>query len=127
MSGTVYRIGEAARLLNLKTYVLRFWETEFPQLVPERAESGQRLYTEQNIELLKQIRYMLHEQGLTIEGARKVLAEQQISRNEALRAEQAACKSVPAENGIPRDVLLDVMDELQELRSMLGDVDSRRT
>lgn len=127
MSGTVYRIGEAARLLNLKTYVLRFWETEFPQLVPERAESGQRLYTEQNIELLKQIRYMLHEQGLTIEGARKVLAEQQISRNEALRAEQAACKSAPAENGIPRDVLLDVMDELQELRSMLGDVDSRRT
>ncbi|MFV0423316.1 MerR family transcriptional regulator [Oleidesulfovibrio sp.] len=126
MSGTVYRIGEAARLLNLKTYVLRFWETEFPQLVPERAESGQRLYTERNIELLKQIRYMLHEQGLTIEGARKVLAEQQSSQSAAQCAEEAATQPAPAENGIARNVLLDVLDELQELRSLLGDVDSGR-
>ena len=74
MSEKVYRIGEAAALLELKDYVLRFWETEFPQLVPVRTEKGQRLYSEENIALLRRIKYLLHEQGMTIEGARRVLA-----------------------------------------------------
>lgn len=73
MSGRTYKIGEAAQLLNLKSYVLRFWETEFPQLDPIRTEKGQRLYSENDLELLKFIRHLLHERGLTIEGARKVL------------------------------------------------------
>ena len=73
MSGRTYKIGEAAQLLNLKSYVLRFWETEFPQLSPLRTEKGQRLYSEADLELLKFIRHLLHERGLTIEGARKVL------------------------------------------------------
>lgn len=68
-----YKIGEAATLLNLKTYVLRFWETEFPQIAPLRTEKGQRLYRAKDIELLERIRYLLHEQGLTIDGARKIL------------------------------------------------------
>lgn len=68
-----YKIGEAATLLNLKTYVLRFWETEFPQIAPLRTEKGQRLYTPKDIELLERIKYLLHEQGLTIDGARKIL------------------------------------------------------
>lgn len=72
---TTYKIGEAATLLNLKTYVLRFWETEFPQIVPLRTEKGQRLYTEENLALLERIRFLLHERGLTIEGARKILHE----------------------------------------------------
>ena len=73
---TTYKIGEAAALLNLKTYVLRFWETEFPQIAPLRTEKGQRLYTEEHLALLDRIRFLLHERGLTIEGARKVLAEE---------------------------------------------------
>lgn len=73
---TTYKIGEAAALLNLKTYVLRFWETEFPEIVPLRTEKGQRLYTEGHLALLERIRYLLHERGLTIGGARKILAEE---------------------------------------------------
>lgn len=73
MSGKMYRIGEAAALLGLKSYVLRFWETEFPQLEPVRTDKGQRLYTEEHIELLKLIRKLLHERGLTIDGARRIL------------------------------------------------------
>ena len=68
-----YRIGEVAELLNLKTHVLRFWETEFPQLAPLRTGKGQRLYTEEHIGLLRRIQQLLHEQGMTIEGARRVL------------------------------------------------------
>ena len=73
---TTYKIGEAAALLNLKTYVLRFWETEFPDIAPLRTEKGQRLYTEEHIALLERIRYLLHDRGLTIGGARKALAEE---------------------------------------------------
>ena len=69
-----YRIGEVAELLDLKTHVLRFWETEFPQLAPLRTGKGQRLYTEENVALLRRIRQLMHEQGMTIEGARRVLA-----------------------------------------------------
>ncbi len=74
MAGKTYKIGEAAELLKLKSYVLRFWETEFAQLVPLRTEKGQRLYTEEHIELLRRIKTLLHDRGLTIEGARKVLS-----------------------------------------------------
>lgn len=76
MQERTYRIGEAAKLLNLKTYVLRFWETEFTQLNPHRTDKGQRLYSEQDVAMLRTIRHLLHERGLTIEGARKILAEQ---------------------------------------------------
>ena len=73
---TPYKIGEAAALLNLKSYVLRFWETEFPDIVPLRTEKGQRLYTREHLALLQRIRYLLHDRGLTIGGARKMLAEE---------------------------------------------------
>lgn len=73
MREKTYRIGEAADMLHLKSYVLRFWETEFPQLAPLRTGKGQRLYTDHHIALLQRIRQLLHEQGMTIEGARRVL------------------------------------------------------
>ncbi|MCL1889712.1 MAG: MerR family transcriptional regulator [Desulfovibrionaceae bacterium] len=73
MPATSYKIGEAAKLLQLQSFTLRFWETEFPQLRPGRTEKGQRLYSEADLELLRRIRHLLHERGLTIEGARKIL------------------------------------------------------
>ena len=72
-SEKTYRIGEAAELLNLRTSVLRFWEEKFPQIDPYYTEKGQRIYTESHIALLRRIRHLLHEQGLTIEGAKRVL------------------------------------------------------
>jgi DNA-binding transcriptional MerR regulator len=71
-----WKIGQAARLLDLKTYVLRFWESEFPQLEPVRTASGQRRYTSEHIELLQRIKRLLYEEGLTIEGARRKLEEE---------------------------------------------------
>lgn len=75
MSERLYKIGEAAQILGLKSYVLRFWESEFIELSPDRTGKGQRLYSEPDLQLLQFIRHLLHERGLTIEGARKVLAE----------------------------------------------------
>lgn len=76
MSQKTYRIGEAAAKLNLKSYVLRFWETEFSQIAPIRTEKGQRLYTESDLAVLSRIRFLLHERGLTIDGARRLLREE---------------------------------------------------
>lgn len=69
------RIGEAARILGLEPYVLRYWETEFPQLAPLRTEKGQRLYTQDDMNVLRRIQKLLHEEGLTIDGARRRLVE----------------------------------------------------
>jgi len=70
-----FKIGEAARLCALKPYVLRYWETEFRSIRPQKTRSGQRLYRRQDIELLLRIRQLLHEQRFTIEGARTRLRE----------------------------------------------------
>jgi DNA-binding transcriptional MerR regulator len=74
-------IGEVAKELNLieletgkaKTYILRFWEKEFPQLRPKLRAKGRRYYTQENIKLLKKIHYLLKDKGLTIKGAKKII------------------------------------------------------
>ncbi len=76
MEEKTYRIGEVAERLQLKSYVLRFWETEFSQLTPLRTEKGQRLYTEAHVTLLQHIKRLLHEKGMTIDGARRMLQEE---------------------------------------------------
>lgn len=80
MNERLYKIGEAACMVELESYVLRYWETEFSHLCPKRTPKGQRLYSDKDIDLLFKIRYLLHEQGLTIEGARKVLKNSSLSQ-----------------------------------------------
>ena len=70
-----FKIGEAARLCALKPYVLRYWETEFRSLKPQKTRSGQRLYRRQDIEHLLRIRDLLYGRRFTIEGARTRLRE----------------------------------------------------
>lgn len=72
-----YKIGQIAALLGLKPFVLRFWETEFPALQPIRTPKGQRLYTDDHLRLLKSIQRLMHSEGMTLEGARRKLAERQ--------------------------------------------------
>ena len=70
-----FKIGDAARLCALKPYVLRYWETEFHSIKPQKTRSGQRLYRRQDVELLLRIRHLLYDQRFTIEGARTRLRE----------------------------------------------------
>jgi DNA-binding transcriptional MerR regulator len=70
-----YKIGHAAQMLDVEPYVLRFWESEFPQLKPIRTPKGQRLYTDEHIAMIRRIKHLLYNQGLTIEGARRRLEE----------------------------------------------------
>lgn len=68
---TYFKIGEVACLADIKTSVLRYWETEFSFLNPEKSSAGQRLYTKQDIEMVQQIKQLLYHEKYTIEGVRK--------------------------------------------------------
>jgi DNA-binding transcriptional MerR regulator len=70
-----FKIGEVARLCAVKPYVLRYWETEFKSLRPQKSRSQQRLYRKRDVELLLRIRHLLYEKRFTIEGARTRLRE----------------------------------------------------
>ena len=68
-----FRIGEVATLCRLPAYVLRFWESEFPQLKPVKSSTGQRMYRRRDVENVLRIKQLLYDQGFTIVGARQQL------------------------------------------------------
>src|ERR1043165_9146350 len=70
-----FRIGEVSKLCRLPAYVLRFWETEFPQLKPVKSSTGQRMYRRKDVESVLKIKGLLYEQGFTIPGARQQLLD----------------------------------------------------
>jgi DNA-binding transcriptional MerR regulator len=70
-----FRIGEVSRLTATKTFVLRYWETEFPMLQPEKSPKGHRLYRREDVQTVMEIRRLLYDEGFTIAGARRHLRE----------------------------------------------------
>ena len=94
-------IGEVAKILKLKvnkkgalpTHIIRFWETQFKQIKPKILNSNRRYYDEKNIDLLRKIKYLLKDQGMTINGVKKVLDNQ-----DTLKLDEMADKSIKAEN-----------------------------
>jgi len=77
-----YSINEVSRITELEKYVLRFWETEFEQLQPQKNKSGNRTYTNGDIKLILEIKKLLREQRYTIEGAKKILSGWKKEENE---------------------------------------------
>jgi DNA-binding transcriptional MerR regulator len=108
-----FRIGEVARLCGVETYVLRFWETEFPQMRPNKSGTGQRLYRKRDVEMAMRVRKLLHEEGYTIAGARQVLAQE-------ARELRATSPQLPLIEGGASPVR--VKAKLQKVRSELRDL-----
>lgn len=106
-----FRIGEVAKLAKLEPYVLRFWETEFPSLRPNKSTKGQRLYRRREVEMVLQLKSLLHEQGFTIEGARKKLKAEHQGRK--------AQTALPLAAGGDGELLRKVRDELQAIATLL--------
>ena len=107
-----FRIGEVSRLSRLPAYVLRFWETEFPQLRPTKSGTGQRMYRRRDVESVLLIKRLLYEEGFTIAGARQ-----------HLRAEVKAGKEQPAlpfSRKASQDGLLAVRHGLKEILDILS-------
>ena len=67
------KIGEACKKVDIQPYVLRYWETEFPALSPNKSKSGQRVYTAEDLQVIGRIKELLYEEGFTIAGAKKKL------------------------------------------------------
>ena len=102
-----FKIGEVARIVGVKPYVLRYWETEFRVLRPGKTRSKHRLYRRRDVETLIKIKTLLHDQRFTIEGARKQLrAEIEASSTEWPNTEQLR------ELGQIRDRLIDLRKTL---------------
>ena len=81
-----YRIQEAAEITGLKPYVLRFWETQFKELAPEKDQNDQRRYRQSDIEIILKIKHLLYEEKFTIAGARQHLRAQKAQKRSAKRS-----------------------------------------
>jgi len=105
-----FRIGEVSKLCKLPAYVLRFWESEFPQLKPVKSSTGQRMYRQRDVENVLRIKKLLYEEGFTIAGARQQL--------------KAEGKPAKQQSGLPfpksrSDSLKKVRQGLQEILGIL--------
>ena len=74
-----YSIGEVSKMVGLKSYVLRYWETEFKQLSPPKNRAGNRTYRQKDIDLILKIKDLLHGKKFTIEGARSVVSGKNVT------------------------------------------------
>lgn len=124
-----FKIGEVCEITGVQPHVLRYWETEFPQLAPEKNRAGQRVYKRRDIELILKIKKLLYEDKFTIAGARKRLAAESrfrllSSETPSEGAETSGDAPVPPSIS-PRvyQVIAQVRRGLEELLAMLNQND----
>jgi len=100
-----FRIGEVSEIVDVKPYVLRYWESEFELISPEKSNSKQRLYQRRDLELLLEIKRLLYEEEYTIAGARKKL-KQLTAKKKKKRADNS-------------ELLSNIRNELEEIKSLI--------
>ena len=128
-----FKIGDVAKICELETYVLRFWESQFPQLKPNKSGTGQRLYRRREVELVLEIKRLVHAEGYTLSGARQALdAQSQSSRRsasqepkpEAQQAQPPRLSAVSTDSAQRRDAVAATIGharaELRELAALLA-------
>ena len=122
MSKRQYRIGEVAKRLNLKKFVLRFWEKEL-NLTPHRSTGGQRFYQEEDFETFKKVKELLYERKFTLAGAKKELDSLKKTKQTTVVATQKTnMNSSNKENHLSENfkaTLLDLKKKLQKLQKSL--------
>jgi len=118
---TYFKIGEVARLTDLEPHVLRYWETEFRQICPEKSRSGHRLYRREHIERILEVKDLLYRQKFTIAGARRRL----LHRHDKDAAEASEEQLTSEHQQVLRTREQDNRELLQELRKQLVDLRRR--
>ena len=116
-----FKIGDVARLLKVEPYVLRFWESQFPQLKPNKSGTGQRLYRKKDVEIAVEIKRLVYGEGYTLSGARQALGQ---ARRAEPQAPPKPAKAAPAPQARKHDKVEDVISraraELREIAGMLA-------
>jgi DNA-binding transcriptional MerR regulator len=110
----LYKIGEVCKIAEVQPYVLRYWETEFPPLAPNKSGGGQRLYTRREIDVILRIKQLLYSEGFTIAGAKKKLDVEIASPPVEVTAPAAA----PPSKGVTK-ALGEVKQELTAILRLL--------
>tara|TARA_A100000164_G_C21294139_1_gene490307 strand:+ start:157 stop:492 length:336 start_codon:yes stop_codon:yes gene_type:complete len=100
-----YSIGEVSKMIGLKSYVLRYWETEFKQLSPPKNRAGNRTYRQKDIDLILKIKNLLHDKKFTIEGARSVISSK--------------TSSINVTESIDRKIIKQLKNELQQILQII--------
>ncbi len=108
-----FKIGEVCELIKVQPHVLRYWETEFPMLAPQKNRAGQRVYRRKDVEMVLRIRDLLYEEKFTIAGAKKKLQDEtrggsaraKISARETLQEEPVSAESVSAEPAVIEEAI----------------------
>jgi DNA-binding transcriptional MerR regulator len=115
-----FKIGDVARICEVETYVLRFWETQFPQLKPNKSGTGQRLYRRRDVELALEIKRLVHAEGYTLSGARQAL-EQMHRRPSPQRDPQSPLPLAGGDSGQRLDAVAAAIGQVRaELREIAG-------
>jgi DNA-binding transcriptional MerR regulator len=110
-----FRIGEVARLCEVPAYVLRFWESEFPQLKPNKGGTGQRLYRRRDVETALRIKCLLYDEGFTIPGARQAI------KSEMKKGAPQLALGLPEDaGGVDPQQLRKLQKELKDLLALLS-------
>jgi DNA-binding transcriptional MerR regulator len=138
-----YRIGEVCQLTATQPYVLRFWESEFPQLRPDRNRSGQVVYSRRDVDLVLRIKQLLYDEECTLDAARRRLADEGGEPPAAPQASEPAAATPsaaevhadeprvggspesPAPDGVPRERYEDAIEEIEHLRFELREAQAR--
>jgi DNA-binding transcriptional MerR regulator len=124
-----YSISEVCRMTGLEAHVLRYWETEFPQMRPRKNRAGNRAYRPKEIQYIQYIRHLLHEEKYTLQGAKKRLSEvstEEVAGQTSLLRVPPAAKKAPDVSGMAPPAPAGLSDaqraELLAIRDGLKDV-----
>jgi DNA-binding transcriptional MerR regulator len=130
-----FRIGDVAELIGVKPYVLRYWESEFPMISPQKSSSGQRVYRRSDVETVLMIKHLLYEERYSVEGAKKRIrelrkeGELKLFKEETVAASvEEACEGLPAaaDSGVLEQI--EVVDALVEVETAsVAQIDERKS
>ena len=121
MNKTYKSIGEVALLLNLvnkkngnlNTHTLRYWEKEFKQVKPKILTGNRRYYDKKSIDILKKVQYLLKEQGMTINGVKKLLND-----NSSLKLDELSNNSINIDNSNIKNKLKKILNLVKEIKKL---------
>ncbi|HXA81942.1 MAG TPA: MerR family transcriptional regulator [Methylomirabilota bacterium] len=116
-----YRIGEVSRITEVRPFVLRYWEEEFPLLQPVKGHQGYRLYRQQDVDLVLKIKRLLYDEGFTIAGARRHLRDLENGGGLESAVEELTASTVAEGEAVKlnRKMLLDLRDSLRSFLTLL--------
>jgi DNA-binding transcriptional MerR regulator len=112
-----YRIGEVSEIVGVEPHVLRYWETEFRSIRPQKSRKGQRIYSRRDVDKLLTVKDLLYSHGFTIAGARKRLRE---GGQEPATAQQQASVEAPKPKAGLHAVLTDLRQEIVDMLAEFG-------